>query len=1356
MTDPHDKDPKNERLRRWFVNAGPLPTIGVMCALALGVIVSARACTRPTASELHATVADLSPVHAGVNVGAKSVSSLTRLVAGDRVNSDPDGRARIRLDDGTTCIVDRNTRLLVGASGSLTLDEGRLFVQSPAAVKSEISLAGLTVRLSGGSAGLENHAGTASVYAADTELSVQQGAQERKVQSGESAHLAANKLEIVPERAFDDWTFGLATPWAAHGQPRRALGELWGANAARQSAPLTMRAHAVDATVEREIARTRTETTYFNGGSADVMGDFRFAVPAGAVVSRFAIERGGDSVAQEGQIALSSRTDSTAVSSVSMLEWAGEGWLRGSVPNVAAGQTVKIIVEYVEWLSPRTEGGRTLVEYRYPLVGDGDAPLIGEFSAHLNAGKSSPISLSASAGSTQSGANVDLRRSDFRPAADWVVTIEEHSNAGRARLYRASPNDGDSDQADTVLLRTELPVAQASDGVTLALVLDTSGSTEPGMLDAERSLVEAILAGLGTRDRVLVLAADQSAHAVGPAALGPLDAARRQAISSALSTLSPGGASDLGRALEAAADALPSDAPAAMAIYIGDGWPTLGDATLELMQARLARRLGGAPRIGAVAVGPLANRSLLAALARGTGPLFEVSDAADAARTAVNLISDALRPAVSGVEVDFGPLVERVYPRTPRAVALGDSFTAIGRARGELPKSVILRWRDGKGAHEETRAVESIGSSAEDDVRRRWALARVEETVLRGQGRETATDVALRAGLLTPWTAWVIGGASYVPTPFATRILDLSANGEGVVGPAFATPALRLGTLSAPADLAASDDASAESSVTAAAERVIDGAYDSVRACRNSRVALRPELAGALDVSVVIGDDGVARDANVRGTTQSADDDALDRCVAVVLRGLVYPSGFGVHITVQRIIALPPSGADLGAHRCSDSAALPMPLRRGVWQERLNREQPSAVYLAAKRQCELATWADRRALLELILLHVTSGVERVAVARELEHNGDSDAATLMRREAVRRADTPAELSAVRLALLGDEHYPAKVFEARYRAAASNEQRLAVVRKFIDLAPHDARLRERLVALLEALGQKAVLVEEIRKIRLDPFADAALIADSAAALGRAGNDAESTRTFGELSERAPRDPWVRGFLGDRLRAERRYDDAVAAYSVLEQLVPDDAGATLRLGVAHAEAGRTDLAERLFTRVLETGGRAGNRELSDFGGYLARIYAANALARGGAPSASPADSEELERVARELPREAGVPIVLTRGISPSAVFSVELERGPDAARESRKPDVASDALGMYALRAEDLALAASSPPKLVLSRPRELVPARPTRVRIDTLLAGGENDTSKLVESEVELPPDGAKVILVWRRSAWVTG
>src|SRR5262249_28503312 len=155
---------------------------------------------------------------------------------------------------------------------------------------------------------------------------------------------------------------------------------------------------------------------------------------------------------------------------------------------------------------------------------------------------------------------------------------------------------------------------------------------------------------------------------IGPDKIGPADDARKKAILAALGGVTTGGATDLGRALEAGADALPADAPAAMVIYVGDGWPTVGDASPDRILARLARRPGGAPRLGAALVGPLVNRLGMAALVRGQGPLFEVRDSTDAAHIAVALLAEALQPTVAGVELLLGPEVERVYPRGARAV----------------------------------------------------------------------------------------------------------------------------------------------------------------------------------------------------------------------------------------------------------------------------------------------------------------------------------------------------------------------------------------------------------------------------------------------------------------------------------------------------------------------------------------------------------------------------------------------------------------------------------------------------------------------------------------------------------------
>jgi tetratricopeptide (TPR) repeat protein len=1311
------------------------------------------------------TVADLQAVHAGVSASGVDVRKIRRLAVGDVVETDADGRGRLRLDDGTAFVIDRGTRLTLGPKG-LSVEKGRVFIQGAASARTEIELGAATAIISDANAGVERLEGKpAKVYAATAELTMRAAGAEQTVRAGETASITGDKVTIAPERGYDDWTFGMATPWAARGAPRRAVGELWGrpvngspaatAGADAAGSPLTIRSHDVRAKITREVAETETRTTFFNAGSDTVVGDYRMAIPPGAIISRFATVRG--ETTNEGRISLAARKQVAAFGSSEVLEWAGEGWVRATVPSIAAGATVTLVVDYVEWLSPRLKGSgpNLIVQYRYPMVSDATPPLVGEFSARVDAAPSSPISMASGLGATVTGQAIEVRRPDFRPSADLVVDVEIEPWKSPARIYSAPPT-GEDDAGGSVIVRTESPPEARGEGVTLALVVDVSASIEPALLEAERALVEAVMQGLGAKDRAVVLAADQTVHAVGPAAMGGVDAARRKAVSAGLDTLSPGGASDLGRALEAGADALPKDAPAAMVIYIGDGWPTMGDATIDLIQARLARRPGGAPRLGAVAVGPLVNRFALAGLVRGSGPLLEIADSSDAARTAIALIADALQPTVAGVEIDFGPEVERIYPRGPRAIVAGDTVTAVGRVRGALPKEITLRWRDEKGAHEEKRPLIAEASVNQPDVQRRWASARVEEIALRGRGREAATDVALRTGLLTPWTGWLVGSSDgYVPTSLDTRILDLAAFGEASFSAAFATPKGTFGALASVVHETEIDDSddkedTFKAAVAAAARRVVDDAGSAVRACRDSRAALRPELGGNLDVALTLDGDGHAAGVKVRGGA-GADDDALDRCVEVVVEGLVFPaSGLKVKVEVHQQMTLPPPRSTLRGRKCSPTSTLPLPLRRGVWRERLDRGQPANVYLDAKQSCELPTWTDRRALLELVLLFNDDGMWRINVARALELAGDADAAALLRREAVRRAKSPDELHRIQLALIGDERYPVGTFKKQYNAAGDDKGRLAVVRRFLSIAPHDARLRRRLVAVLESLGMKQELAEEVRRFRRDPFADASLLADGASALRRIGDEDESRRAFGELAERAPEDPWARAFLGDRLRNEGWFDDATRAYTVLEELVPDDPSAILRLALAHAGAGRLDIAQRMLARVAQTGGRAGDGRLGDLAGRLAIDLLAEARAR---PGVAPADADRLLRAALELPYPAGAIVVLVRAPAGASALTTTLFRGPREAREERAPEVAAEGVGLYALRF-DRGGVNDGDAVLRLRRPADLLPARGTKVRVDALIPGAAGQPPGLVTTEIELPISGKPVELKWTGSAFV--
>jgi Flp pilus assembly protein TadD len=540
-----------------------------------------------------------------------------------------------------------------------------------------------------------------------------------------------------------------------------------------------------------------------------------------------------------------------------------------------------------------------------------------------------------------------------------------------------------------------------------------------------------------------------------------------------------------------------------------------------------------------------------------------------------------------------------------------------------------------------------------------------------------------------------------------------------------------------------------KAAVAEAAARVIDEAAAAVRSCKDSRAALRPELAGNLDVLLDLDGDGHASGVKVKGSS-GVDDDALDRCVEVVVAGLAYPqSGLKVKVTVRRSIDLPPPRATRG-RKCSATSTLPMPLRRGVWRERLDHAAPQTVYLEAKQSCELPSWTDRRALLELIMLQHESGISRVSIARELDRAGDADAATLLRRESVRRAKSPEELRAIARALLGDERYPAGIFRKRYGAAPDDPARLALVRRFLAMAPHDARLRRRLLALLESLKMKQELADEVRRIRHDPFADAGLLADGASALGRLGDQAEARRAFGELAERAPGDPWARAFLGDRLRNEGWFDDAAQAYAVLDQLAPDDPAATLRLALAHAGAGRLDIAVRLLARVAQTGGRAGEAKLGDLASRLSLALLAEARSRPGLP---PADAERMERASLELPRPPGATLFLVRTPAAARPIQATLIRGAKDAREERTPEVAAESIGLSTLRLDP---GDTSPVTLRLKRPAELAPASLLKVRVDALVPMGDGKAPRIVSTEVELPFSGKPVEIGWVGNAWSSG
>ena len=1304
----------------------------LLASLLLCALVS---CKGRSQAPLVFTVGDIQAVHADVTVSKRPVQGEQRLSDGDSVTTGPAGRARLRLSDGTIVAVDAATRLTLHGS-KLELESGRVFVQGGVAARTEVTLRGASTTVASSAAAFDSKSRKATVYCAQGELMLNASGSQLRVGSGETASLDGKSNSVAPEKAFEDWTGGLAVPWTSPLGERSAIPNARAINDRSDAGTdLVIRSQKVAVDLDGELAVTKTRTTYFNGGSSSQHAKFQLSLPEGAIVRGVTRSIGGHT----SSASLLAARDAEGVGAA--LEFAGGGWLSGDLGGVPAGQTLDFELEYTEWLP--TRAGRAA--YRFPMAANGKTGIVGELSVEIDTRHSKTPFLTASADATVKDGIIRYRQADLRPTGDLVVELSPNvvrSNSARAYVVNAERATDDP----FVMIRTEVP-ERGEAGVTLAVVVDSSMSVGSSALETERAVVDAILEGLGPRDSLVVLAADQSLRSMGPAVPTAVSPAVREQVRAALGSLRAGGASNLGSALQQAADILDSPsrgelAGSGMVVYIGDGRPSVGEPDAEHIRRLIGRRMGGLPRLGAVAVGPSADRWLLAKLVAGVGAVYEVGDRADAARAGAKLLADALQPTLRDVDLDLGSTIDRIYPREGRAVLAGSTVTVLGRLRGKLPTRVGFRFRDGNRLVQESRPINRTLAPSNQDIIKRWVTARIEDIAMRGEGAPPAIVLATENQLLTPWTSWFFPGETGSES-LAHRLLDLSprydtpfaaqADDTTVTGSSLLEPPHTFG-----------GGVSLREAAEAAVRRVLMSAAGAIRACRDARATTRPEIGREFSLDLSIDGDGHATRVRVELVGDRREDRVLDRCIESVVMSLpFFATGAIVNMTHKLTV---PESRSSRRTQCSAASKVSLPLRKSIWRARgsASGERFSDTYLASARACELPSWTDRRAMLLMHLEGTTDLETWLQLAGALERAGETDAAAFLRHETLRHVTTFQQLQQVSNLLTRDEPKIDDELDRAYNQAGSNADRLAVTRRFLRLAPHNGLARRRLLWLLEALGQKEALVAEIESLRAESFADAGLLAQGASALRRIGLDAEGRRAFGELIERAPHDPWTLAYVGDRLRAEGMFDEAGAAYDSLARALPNDAGVALRLALSHAGAGRLDVATRLLERVAQTGGRGDDGRL----GELASITQAVLLA--GARGSADAEVEaELDRrlLRTALPDVQSVVLIQSPPADDPIEVSVVRANGEKVAQSA---DLDARELGVAAIRIER----GDGTTRISLKRARELGPSRPARAKLAALILDREGNNPRLVTKEVEVSADGKSVDLEFDGEAFL--
>jgi Ca-activated chloride channel family protein len=694
----------------------------------------------------------------------------TRLAPGARVLA-RSGRAWILHDDGLRALVPGQTEVHVRPDG-LTLVRGVAWIEAPPGEASQVrvgdarilaSAAGYELRLPAG--------GRPLVYVARGRVEIFHRNRRVEVVAGDRAVVGSEAVSVKPEALWEDWTGGLAWPAPDVPASPSGMGEIgarvpgsWG----RASFPLATRSLQVQATVDRDLVTTIVDQVFFNPASEDLEGVYRIRVPRGAILRSFCIDRGSGTQLVCGfvkekkaartqyrkQVYVGSRDDPA------LLEWEAPGRYKAHIYPIKAGSTRRVVITYSEWLQWEGDVRR----WRYPMATDsGVAPMIQELELKVNLHRSGAKRIDATLGASVERNHVLLRRSDFRPRADFVVALRGGRKAKEARGFLARMKSTDGRYLMVRVRPRELRRAGKRRGMDLVVVVDLSADTDPSELQLGRTMVEALLRHLGQGDRVAVLGADLNVFSAagGKPTLAPVTGPLIEKALDGLARRGVGGATDLGQVLTRAADLLQPGRGGAV-VYIGDGVPTVGELSARALRLRLSRQAVPA-RVYGVAVGSESNLGLLDGLASHHGGLaLRVTDRISAAVAALKVAAHARRPVMSKVRVDLGPSVERVFPTAPVSVVAGEDLVVLGRLRGKVPEVLrITGWYQGREikGKEGTYHIRTVEIDDRDKLRRRWGSARLAQLVAGGAGREEVAELGTRFGLITEHTSIYVPSA---------------------------------------------------------------------------------------------------------------------------------------------------------------------------------------------------------------------------------------------------------------------------------------------------------------------------------------------------------------------------------------------------------------------------------------------------------------------------------------------------------------------------------------------------------------------------------------------------------------------
>lgn len=546
--------------------------------------------------------------------------------------------------------------------------------------------------------------------------------------------------------------------------------------------PVRLASHRVMVEIADQLASTRVEQVFVNEASYPVEGTYLFALPAGAVVSDFAMWVDGKRL--EGK--LLTREEARAIYEAivrrqrdpALLEYVGRDLFQARIFPIPPGGQRKIELSYDQVL-PR-EG--TLTHYRYPLRTESlNARPVDEVSISIALRTSTPLkaiySPSHDVAIVRDGeqrARVGFEASQWRASQDFDLYFSTAEQAIDLSIlsYRPVGEDG------FFLLLAAPPLADEAETVAakdVVLVLDTSGSMKGEKIRQAQDALVYILEQLGPRDRFNVVAFSTGvrtyARNLAPAEEAP-------AAKGWVRKLRAVGGTDINRALLEAVAALPDDSSRpAIVLFLTDGLPTEGETDEARIVENFGQMAGKHVRLFPFGVGDDVNTVLLDQLAetyRGSSAYVRPGQRID--EVVSGFYARVSQPVLTDLALAFGDLhVEEIYPQPLPDLFAGGQLLVTGRYRQGGVTDVQLRGLvDGRAVTYTYEAITFRKEGGEPFIARLWATRKIgyllTQIRLHGASQELVdevVDLSQRYGIATPYTSYLVEepGVERPPVP---------------------------------------------------------------------------------------------------------------------------------------------------------------------------------------------------------------------------------------------------------------------------------------------------------------------------------------------------------------------------------------------------------------------------------------------------------------------------------------------------------------------------------------------------------------------------------------------------------------